>query len=315
MDLYKILNIKQDTTLNDIKKAYIKLAKIYHPDKNINKDNKKFQEINYAYNILINKESREKYNLMNNNTKSKFYTFINDIINSNITDTLLDNFKINIDKEYILNINEYLEKCNLNELILLFTKNIKPKNVTTDNTICSDTDINEWDENTSDYYNELPILYQKYNSNNIHLELNIQLKNIINNKLRTIKLKRNISNKESVYSFTFKTNVKYIVFHEGGDINENNIGHLIIKLNLPDNYIWENNYIYYIHEITLYNYIYGINMNLNFDKKYNISWIPIRDGKIIDIDKKLGLYNFYILLDTIYDHTNNKQTILQKYFN
>ena len=184
MDLYNILNIKQDANITEIKKAYMKLAKIHHPDKNKDKNNVKFQEINYAYNILNNKESREKYNLMNSNTKSKFYTFINEIINSNITNDFLDKFKINIDKQYILNINEYLEKFNLNELLLLFTKNIKPNKVNIDNIICSDTDVSEWDEYTAEYYDELPIIYQKYNPLNINLELNIQLKNITNDKLR-----------------------------------------------------------------------------------------------------------------------------------
>jgi len=314
MDLYQILNIQHNSDTSEIKKAYIKLAKLHHPDKNKSKNNIKFQEINYAYNILINKETRDKYNLMNTNTKSKFYTFINEIINSNVTNDFLNTFKINIHKNYILNVNEYLEKFNLNELLLLFTKNIKPTKINMDNIICSDTDINEWDESTAEYYDELPIIYQKYNQLNINLELNIQLKDITHNKLRQIKLKRHINNKENIYSFIFKTDKKYIVYYEGGDIN-NNMGHLIIKLNLPETYIWENQNIYYKHKITLYNYIYGININLNFDKKYNISWIPIRDGKLIDIDKKIKTYKFYILLETIYKHTDNKKIVLQKYFN
>ena len=53
MDLYEILSISYDATNIEITKAYRKLAKIYHPDKSTG-DTEKFQQINYAYNILIN---------------------------------------------------------------------------------------------------------------------------------------------------------------------------------------------------------------------------------------------------------------------
>lgn len=50
---FEILNIPATANLSDIKKAYFKLSKIYHPDINKSKDaNEKFKEINKAYNIL-----------------------------------------------------------------------------------------------------------------------------------------------------------------------------------------------------------------------------------------------------------------------
>ena len=51
MDLYDILLIKNTATMEEISKAYKKLAKIHHPDK-ITGNTEKFQQINYAYNIL-----------------------------------------------------------------------------------------------------------------------------------------------------------------------------------------------------------------------------------------------------------------------
>lgn len=59
-DYYEILGIAKNATDEEIKKAYRKLAHQYHPDKNKG-DDKKFKEINEAYQILGNKEKRNQY--------------------------------------------------------------------------------------------------------------------------------------------------------------------------------------------------------------------------------------------------------------
>lgn len=63
IDYYKILGIKKNATENEIKKAYRKLARKYHPDLNPNDKNaeKKFKEINEANEVLSHKENRKKY--------------------------------------------------------------------------------------------------------------------------------------------------------------------------------------------------------------------------------------------------------------
>lgn len=58
-DYYKILGVERNATEKDIKTAFYKLAHKYHPDKG--GDEKKFKEINEAYQILSNKEKRAQY--------------------------------------------------------------------------------------------------------------------------------------------------------------------------------------------------------------------------------------------------------------
>jgi curved DNA-binding protein len=63
IDYYKILGIAKKATEKDIKKAYRKLARQYHPDLNPNDKvaEKKFKEINEANEVLSHPENRKKY--------------------------------------------------------------------------------------------------------------------------------------------------------------------------------------------------------------------------------------------------------------
>ena len=63
-EFYKILEISEGATQEDIKKAYRKLALKWHPDKNPNnreEAEEKFKEISKAYEILGNEELRKRY--------------------------------------------------------------------------------------------------------------------------------------------------------------------------------------------------------------------------------------------------------------
>ncbi len=63
IDYYKILGLDKNASAEDIKKAYRKLARKYHPD--LNPDNaeakKTFQQINEAHEVLSDPEKRKKY--------------------------------------------------------------------------------------------------------------------------------------------------------------------------------------------------------------------------------------------------------------
>lgn len=63
IDYYKILGVDKNATQKDIKSAYRKMARKFHPDLNPNdKDAKKnFQQINEANEVLSDPEKRKKY--------------------------------------------------------------------------------------------------------------------------------------------------------------------------------------------------------------------------------------------------------------
>jgi len=63
IDYYKVLGVDKTATEEDVKKAFRKLARKYHPDLNPNDKTAeiKFKEINEANEVLSNPESRKKY--------------------------------------------------------------------------------------------------------------------------------------------------------------------------------------------------------------------------------------------------------------
>ena len=65
-DYYNVLGVEKKASLDEIKKAYRKLAFKYHPDKNQGSKaaEEHFKEINEAYAVLSDPQKREQYDLM-----------------------------------------------------------------------------------------------------------------------------------------------------------------------------------------------------------------------------------------------------------
>lgn len=61
MDYYRILNVNQNATQEEIKKAYRRLSRKYHPDNAGEETIEQFEKIQEAYAILGNEEKRALY--------------------------------------------------------------------------------------------------------------------------------------------------------------------------------------------------------------------------------------------------------------
>ncbi len=77
-DYYKILGVSESAGADEIKKAYRKLARKYHPDRNQDQPNaeERFKEIQEAYEVLSDPKKRKTYDRMRKNPA--FGTFFGD---------------------------------------------------------------------------------------------------------------------------------------------------------------------------------------------------------------------------------------------
>ncbi len=65
-DYYKALGVREDSSFEEIKKTYRKLAFQYHPDRNPGKE-EMMKEINEAYAVLSDEQKRREYNSLRQN--------------------------------------------------------------------------------------------------------------------------------------------------------------------------------------------------------------------------------------------------------
>jgi DnaJ-class molecular chaperone len=102
-NLYEILNVKSDYDESKIRKAFIKLIKTFHPDKNSKLEEDIYYHLILSNQILLNKEIRKKYDEF---LKGKIETFTE----------LKDQFKKQPKPTGQMNINSFNQQVNkLNE--------------------------------------------------------------------------------------------------------------------------------------------------------------------------------------------------------
>jgi curved DNA-binding protein CbpA len=330
-DLYKILEINHSNydiiTKEDIKKAYYKLSKKYHPDKNNNHDApEKFNKIHSAYEILINDKLRNEYIKMNELEKSNFIILLEKILGQEININELNKYGIELNKNDINylenNFLNFFKRINIIELLDLFKGIIYKKDY---NNNYSESDVEIYDELCGEYYEQLPIYINNFKQNNldIKIDLNININDIINNNKKKIKIKRKVNDEIVTNTFIFLLNKPYIIFYGLGDVLNNNSGNLIIKLKLCihcifnnnienndincsfniqennncsldciytyNNIIWNEKLIIIEKNISLYQFINGLNIEIelnNFKLLIN-NWIPSKNGLLIDINNIL----------------------------
>lgn len=92
---------------------------------------------------------------------------------------------------------------------------------------------------------------------------------------------------------------------------------MVIKLVLPTNFYWLDDTIINEQIISLYELVYGLNINLSLGTNNIVipKWIPSRDGFLIDVNQiKIKNFNLILKLVLSYDHTVEKENLLLKYF-
>lgn len=236
MNFYEILEVDKSATKQDIKKAYHKLAVLYHPDKNKDPETiNKFRDINTAYSIISDDGKRREYDYMTGDKKMELYDLINTYF-SELRPEYNNMYETFLKYVYNENFNDFRNDINNFKIYDIFDKFV--------NVLYTNKKNNDIPIYVSELSRDLDIrvfiyttLQEKYN--------NVTKTVYINDKKFIVPMREN-----------------EIIFFGEGEKNNNGVraGSLLIKILCDDdpNFQRISKYdLLYIKEISLSEYLYG----------------------------------------------------------
>lgn len=106
MYLYNLLKVKQNSSKEEIKKSYRKLAKLFHPDMNDEVGSEiKFMSIKKAYDFLMNSDLRHKYDAALIFVNDETFQYVNQQIKRKYLEAYKLDFLLSIDLKKSINYN------------------------------------------------------------------------------------------------------------------------------------------------------------------------------------------------------------------